>query len=61
MDDNEKSACKCNQDSNNIQFISGVIAYELAVIIILLIFILWGLDEPCERSNNSIEQLTENS
>jgi hypothetical protein len=61
MDENEKSSCKCNQESNNIQFIGGIIVYELAVIIFLLVFVLWDIDKPYEQPSNAIEQTTEKS
>ena len=61
MDENEKSSCKCNRESNNIQLIGGIIVYELAVIAILLVFVLLDLDKTCEQPSNAIEQSTENS
>jgi hypothetical protein len=74
MSDRE-SSCSCNskKESNNLPvLIGGVIIYELAVTIILLIFILWELEEPycgehcdpepcgCKCKSNDIELSIEN-
>ncbi|WP_407310275.1 hypothetical protein [Desulfosporosinus sp. SB140] len=49
MTENESScSCKCQKESNNTPIlIGGIIVYELAIAIILLIFILWELEKPC--------------
>lgn len=57
--DEEKSACKCKCDLNDTSVIGSIIAYELAVVIILMIFILWDLDELSEQPSNDLQQTTE--
>lgn len=57
--DEEKSACKCKCDLNNTPFIGSIIAYELAVVIVIMIFILWDLDELSEQPSNDLQQTTE--
>ncbi|MDQ7095207.1 hypothetical protein REC12_16540 [Desulfosporosinus sp. PR] len=49
MIENESScSCKCKKDSNNTPvLLGGIIVYELAIAIILLICILWELKKPC--------------
>ncbi|MGC7871116.1 hypothetical protein ACPUYX_06235 [Desulfosporosinus sp. SYSU MS00001] len=42
-------SCQCKKDSNNMPIlIGGIIIYELAVAVILLTFIFWGLEKPGE-------------
>lgn len=57
--DEEKSSCKCKRDFNNVPVIGSIIVYELAVVIIMLIFILWDLDKLSEPQSNDLEQSTE--
>lgn len=57
--DKEKSSCKCKCDSTDTPVIGSIIVYELAAVIILLIFILWDLDKLIEQPSNDLEQLTE--
>jgi len=57
--DEEKSACKCKCDSKDAPVTGNIIVYELAVIIILLIFILLDLDKLSEQPTNDLEQSRE--
>lgn len=49
MSDHEECcSCKSKKEPNNLPIvIGGIIVYELAVAVILLIFILWELEKPC--------------
>lgn len=46
----KKCECKCNSTSNELLgVIGGIVVYELAIVIILLVLIFFDLDAPCEE------------
>lgn len=53
----EKScACKCNSDSKEFPvIIGGIVVYELAIIIVLLILIYLEFDAPNETQESTTE------
>jgi hypothetical protein len=47
----KKCECKCNSNPKELPvMMGGIVVYELAIIIVLLILIYLDLNAPCEKS-----------
>lgn len=51
----KKYECKCNTNSKELPVVmGGIVVYELAIIIFLLVLIYFDLDVPCEKPHSLI-------
>jgi len=58
----KKCECKCNSNSKEFPvLIGGIIVYELAIVIILLVLIFFDLDAPCDKPHSINTELEETS
>ena len=49
----KKSECKCKCNSKEFPVvIGGIVVYELAIIIVLLVLIFFDLDAPCDKPHS---------
>lgn len=54
--------CKCNTDSKEFPVvIGGIVVYELAIIIVLLVLIFFELDAPSENPESTTTETEETS